>query len=60
MERATEAQAKKPKLVGMNHIALEVGDIEEALAFYGKIFEFTLRGKGKGQAFIDMAISSSH
>jgi catechol 2,3-dioxygenase-like lactoylglutathione lyase family enzyme len=38
----------------MNHVALEVGDIEEALAFYGRIFAFTLRGRGKGQAFIDM------
>jgi lactoylglutathione lyase len=38
----------------MNHVALAVGDIEEALAFYGRIFRFTLRGKGKGQAFIDM------
>ena len=44
----------KPKLVGMNHVALEVGDIEEALAFYGRIFDFTLRGKGKTNAFIDM------
>ena len=44
----------KPRLVGMNHVALEVGDIEEALAFYGRIFQFTLRGKGKNQAFIDM------
>ena len=44
----------KPKLVGVNHIALEVGDVEQALAFYGSIFEFTLRGRGKGQAFIDM------
>src|SRR3954467_8644182 len=43
-----------PRLVGVNHVALEVGDIEEALAFYGKIFRFTLRGRGKGQAFIDM------
>jgi catechol 2,3-dioxygenase-like lactoylglutathione lyase family enzyme len=43
-----------PRLVGINHIALEVGDIEEALAFYGRIFSFTLRGRGKGQAFIDM------
>ena len=43
-----------PRLIGINHIALEVGDIEEALAFYGKIFSFTLRGRGKGQAFIDM------
>ena len=44
----------KPRLVGMNHIALEVGDVDEALAFYGRIFDFTLRGKGRGQAFIDM------
>jgi catechol 2,3-dioxygenase-like lactoylglutathione lyase family enzyme len=45
---------RKPKLVGINHVALEVGDIEEALAFYGRIFDFTLRGRGKGQAFIDI------
>ena len=45
---------RRPKLVGMNHIALEVGDVDAALAFYGKIFDFTLRGRGKGQAFIDM------
>ena len=44
----------KPRLVGINHVALEVGDIEEALAFYGRIFTFTLRGKGKTNAFIDM------
>ena len=44
----------KPRMVGMNHVAIEVGDIEEALAFYGRIFEFTLRGKGKTNAFIDM------
>ena len=44
----------KPRMVGMNHVAIEVGDIEEALAFYGRIFDFTLRGKGKTNAFIDM------
>ena len=44
----------KPKMVGMNHVAIEVGDIEEALAFYGRIFDFKLRGKGKTNAFIDM------
>jgi predicted enzyme related to lactoylglutathione lyase len=54
MAKSTNATASKPKLVGVNHIALEVGDVEAALAFYGKIFDFTLRGKGKGQAFIDM------
>jgi catechol 2,3-dioxygenase-like lactoylglutathione lyase family enzyme len=43
-----------PRLVGINHVALEVGNIEEALAFYGRIFSFELRGRGKGQAFIDM------
>ena len=44
----------KAKLVGINHVALEVGDIEEALAFYDELFEFTLRGKGDGRAFIDL------
>ena len=44
----------KPRLVGVNHIALEVGDIQEALAFYGRIFNFKLRGQGPGRAFIDM------
>jgi catechol 2,3-dioxygenase-like lactoylglutathione lyase family enzyme len=44
-----------PKLVGMNHIALEVDDIDEALAFWESIFgPLELRGKGKQMAFIDM------
>jgi predicted enzyme related to lactoylglutathione lyase len=42
------------RLVGLNHIALEVGDIEEALAFYARIFRFTLRGRGPSMAFLDM------
>jgi catechol-2,3-dioxygenase len=44
----------KPHIVGVNHIALEVGNIDEALAFYGKIFAFELRGRGQSAAFIDM------
>lgn len=44
----------KPRLVGINHIALEVGNIDEALAFYGSIFTFELRGRGQRSAFIDM------
>jgi len=44
----------KPQLIGVNHIALEVGDIDEALAFYGAIFRFELRGRSEGMAFIDM------
>jgi lactoylglutathione lyase len=44
-----------PKLVGMNHIALEVGDIDEALDFWRSIFgELTLRSHGRQMAFIDM------
>jgi len=44
----------KPRAIGFNHIALEVGDIEEALAFYGRIFDFQLRGKSETMAFIDL------
>jgi lactoylglutathione lyase len=54
MPQSIDTATRKPRLVGMNHVALEVGDIEEALAFYGRIFTFNLRGKGKGTAFIDM------
>ncbi len=43
----------RARLVGFNHVALEVGDIEEALEFYGRLFEIELRGRGKGMAFID-------
>jgi len=48
------AQVKKPRAVGINHVALEVGDIDEALAFYSRLFEFKLRGKNKDSAFIDL------
>lgn len=54
MSTSADGQAGKPKLVGVNHIALEVGGIDAALAFYGKIFDFTLRGRAPGAAFIDM------
>jgi catechol 2,3-dioxygenase-like lactoylglutathione lyase family enzyme len=42
------------RLVGINHVALEVGDLDEALEFYGRLFAFELRGRGRGMAFIDM------
>ena len=45
---------EKTKLVGLNHIVLEVGDLSAALDFYGAVFEFELRGKDDGMAFIDM------
>src|SRR5436190_825889 len=47
-------QLKKARAVGLNHVALEVGDIEEALAFYGRLFDFELRGKSATSAFIDL------
>jgi lactoylglutathione lyase len=46
--------ADRVRLVGVNHVALSVGDIEEALAFYGAVFEIRLRGREPGMAFIDM------
>src|SRR5688572_32893879 len=42
------------RAVGMNHIALEVDSIDEALEFYGRLFELELRGRVPGMAFIDM------
>ena len=45
---------KKARAVGFNHVALEVGDIEEALAFYSRFFDFELRGKDETSAFIDL------
>ena len=46
--------AKRARLVGLNHVALEVGDLEEALEFYGRIFDMELRGRVPGMAFIDI------
>jgi lactoylglutathione lyase len=43
-----------PRLVGINHVAVEVGDVGEALDFYGRIFDLTLRGRSAGMAFVDM------
>jgi len=44
----------KAHVVGINHVALEVGDIDAALAFYGRLFEVRLRGRSATMAFIDM------
>ncbi len=48
------SQARKARAIGVNHVALEVGDIDEALAFYGRLFSFELRGRGESSAFIDL------
>jgi lactoylglutathione lyase len=43
------------RLVGINHVAIEVGDLDEALAWYGQFFELELRGRIASQmAFVDM------
>jgi predicted enzyme related to lactoylglutathione lyase len=47
-------EAKKARAVGFNHVALEVGDIDAALSFYARLFEFELRGKSEDMAFIDL------
>jgi len=46
--------AKKACAIGFNHVALEVGDIEQALAFYGRLFDFKIRSKDASSAFIDL------
>ena len=46
--------AARARLVGMNHVAIEVDDVDEALAFYGRIFDFRLRGRSPRMAFVDM------
>jgi lactoylglutathione lyase len=43
-----------PRLVGINHIALEVADVARSLDFYGGLFDITLRGRTGGAAFVDM------
>jgi catechol 2,3-dioxygenase-like lactoylglutathione lyase family enzyme len=44
----------RARLVGINHVALEVGNVDEALEFYGRFFELTLRGRVPGMAFVDI------
>ncbi len=48
------SEVRKARAVGFNHVALEVGDIEAALAFYGRLFDFELRSKSDSMAFIDL------
>jgi catechol 2,3-dioxygenase-like lactoylglutathione lyase family enzyme len=46
--------SEKARLVGINHVALEVGDIDQALDFYGSLLDFELRGRvGQKMAFLD-------
>ncbi len=42
------------RAVGINHVALEVGDIDEALEFYGKLFDLDLLSRSETGAFIGL------
>ena len=46
------SERKKARALGFNHVALEVGDIDEALAFYGRLVEFHLQSKSETAAFL--------
>jgi lactoylglutathione lyase len=51
---AQMAEDRKARAIGVNHVALEVGNIDEALDFYGRLFDFTLRSRNSTSAFIDL------
>ena len=51
---SVNAMAERARLIGINHVALEVGDLDAALEFYGRLFDVELRGRVPGMAFIDM------
>ena len=51
---STGGGQRKARALGINHIVLEVGDLDEALTFYGEIFDFSLRGRNPHNAFIDL------
>lgn len=45
---------ERARVVGINHVALEVDDLDRALEFYSAVFDFELRGRHEGMAFLDM------
>ena len=49
-----DTSEKKARALGINHVVLEVDDLDKALEFYGALFDFTLRGKSEHNAFIDL------
>lgn len=50
----TDLDTSRAQLVGINHVALTVGDIDAALDFYNSVFAFELRGRSESKAFLDM------
>jgi catechol-2,3-dioxygenase len=43
-----------PRAIGINHVALEVANVDEALAWYARFFDFELRGRRRTMAWIDL------
>ena len=54
MDGESKAKPRKARVLGINHVVLEVGDLDKALEFYGAVFDFTLRGQSDHNAFISM------
>ena len=52
--KESKPDSRKARAIGFNHVALEVGDIDEALDFWGGFVDFELRGKSDTMAFIDL------
>jgi catechol-2,3-dioxygenase len=44
----------RPRAVGINHVALEVDDLDRALAFYGRLFDIRSVERAHGGAFVDL------
>jgi catechol 2,3-dioxygenase-like lactoylglutathione lyase family enzyme len=43
------------RLVGINHVAVQVGDLDEMIEFLGKLVDgLELRGRSRGMAFVDL------
>jgi catechol 2,3-dioxygenase-like lactoylglutathione lyase family enzyme len=50
----SDMMEKKARPLGINHVVLEVDDLDKALEFYGALFDFSLRGRGEHNVFIDL------
>lgn len=50
----TDTDTRKARALGINHVVLEVDDLDKALDFYGSFLQFTLRGRSDHNAFIDL------
>jgi lactoylglutathione lyase len=49
-----DSELRRPRPVGINHVALEVDDVDLALAFYGRLFDIRNVERADGGAFVDL------